>query len=123
MVMVQSKQIEEMKTSDSKRRKEATIFLFRVMHRYLVQRKKYRAFRIWREGLILSRHEQLADRLLKKQKKSDIAVKRITALVNKAQRDHQKNRNVTFRYQRKGTSNSTLRKRKNEKSYYDKERW
>ena len=90
MVMVQSKQIEEMKTSDSKRRKEATIFLFRVMHRYLVQRKKYRAFRIWREGLILSRHEQLADRLLKKQKKSDIAVKRITALVNKAQRDHQK---------------------------------
>ena len=29
-------------------------------------------------------------RLLKKQKKSDIAVKRITALVNKAQRDHQK---------------------------------
>ena len=39
---------------------------------------------------IFSRHEQLATRLLKKQKKSDVAVKRITCLVNKAKQDHQK---------------------------------
>ena len=90
VLMVQRKQVEEMKTSASQRRKEATVFLFRVMHRYLVRRKKSLAFRTWRDLLILSRHEQLANRLMKKQKKSDVAVKRITALVNKAKQDHQK---------------------------------
>ena len=63
VLMVQRKQVEEMKTSASQRRKEATIFLFRVMHRYLVRRKKYLAFRTWRDMSILSRHEQLATRL------------------------------------------------------------
>ena len=48
VLMVQRKQVEEMKTSASQRRKEATIFLFRVMHRYLVRRKKYLAFELER---------------------------------------------------------------------------
>ena len=125
VLMVQRKQVEEMKTSASQRRKEATIFLFRVMHRYLVRRKKYLAFRTWRDMSIFSRHEQLATRLLKKQKKSDVAVKRITALVNKAKQDHQKTelllsdikaRAQAIRQVARGKQSATLYSKKSSKS-------
>ena len=125
VLMVQRKQVEEMKTSASQRRKEATIFLFRVMHRYLVRRKKYLAFRTWRDMSILSRHEQLATRLLRKQKKSDVAVKRITALVNKAKQDHQKTelllsdikaRAQAIRQVARGKQSATLYSKKSSKS-------
>ena len=66
---------------------DAAWSIYRIVQASL-SRKLFRAIRIWQVGAVGKKHEDLESRLYKKAKQSDLAVKRITKLVQRAQQDH-----------------------------------
>ena len=124
VLTVKEKQKRETEGINLQRKKDATWTIFKTVLSSM-QRRQYRAFGVWREKVIGERHRGLSQRLLKKAKKSDIAVKRIKALMQKAQHDHietekllknLKNRAETMKEQTAATATKRRKKTKNRRS-------
>jgi len=84
---VKKKQQEDALDMSRQKKHDAAWSIYRIVQASL-SRKLFRAMRVWQVGAVGKKHEDLESRLYKKVKQSDLAVKRITKLVQRAQQDH-----------------------------------